>query len=266
MKLFTDLSRLSLEKKEKEGGAMLNKKSISIGCLVAIFLFVCLIPAGAQQLEMQEQEKAAPTEITVEPTVIGESKPYTLGKEDVVQISVQNQPEFSGQFVIGPDGKIQYSFVGDIEAAGLNKEELKEKLIKELERFVKAPEISVAIVAYRSKNIYVLGEVGRPGKYPMKGDVISLREAIVEAGLPTREAAVRRVYIIKSDVEEPTYRKVDLYALLYKGNLKYNLDLFPGDIVAVPSTVPSEINRALNTLLSPVFQAAAVDALLDRNR
>lgn len=242
---------------------------------VAIFFtlsFVNLSPIMAydsseQAQEAQEKEKIAPSDtIPEEPVIIGEARPYTLGNGDVLQITMRNQPEFSGQFVIGPDGKIQYTFVGDIEAAGLTKGQLKERLIKELDRFVKVPEVSIAITAYNSKNIYVLGEVTRPGQYPMKGDNISLRDAIVAAGLPTREAALRRVYIIKFDAEKIIPKKVDLFALLYRGRMKYNLNLVPGDIVVVPSTVPSEVNRALEQLLSPLFKAAVVERLYNRNR
>ena len=145
----------------------------------------------------------------------------------------------------------------------MSKEQLKQRLIKELERFVKAPELSIAITAYNSKNVYVLGEVARPGKYAMKGDVISLREAVVAAGLPTREAATKRVHIIKFNSEVPAYRKVDLYAILYKGKLADNVDLVSDDIIVVPSTIPSKINRALSTFLSPVTQGAAATALFN---
>lgn len=205
------------------------------------------------------------TQETVE-RLIGEGKTYTLGKGDVIEITVRNQPEFSGQFVIGPDGNIQYNFVGDIKAEGLTKEELKEILTKELEKYVKIPEVSVTILAYRSKFVYILGEVGNPGKYPMKGDSVSLRDAIVAAGLPTPDAALRRVYVIKPDTTKPVYKKIDLYLLLYKGILKDNLTLTPGDLVVVPSTIPSEINKALTRLLSPISRAAVVEDLINRNR
>jgi polysaccharide export outer membrane protein len=263
-----DVSRCSLLK--RKGEAMFTyKRTVTIAIVFFVFFLLNLVPIMAYALNepAQEKEKVEPSPgVSEQPVIIGEATPYTLGNGDVLQITVRNQPEFSGQFVIGPDGKIQYTFVGDIEAAGLTKAQLKEKLIKELEKFVKVPEISIAIAIYNSKIVYVLGEVARPGKYPMKGDVISLRDAIAEAGLPTREAALRRIYIITYGPKKPTCRKIDLFALLYKGKLKYNIDLFPGDIVVVPSTVPSEINRALNTLLQPVFNAAAVDALLYRNR
>lgn len=248
-----------------------NRNAIII-TIVSLMLFssvgvvaIMAYDSNEQGAQGQKEEKKAPSpEISEQPVIIGDTRPYTLGNEDVVQVTVRNQPEFSGQFVIGPDGKIQYTFVGDIETAGLTKEQLKERIIKELDRFVKLPEVSIAIAAYRSKNIYVLGEVTRPGQYPMKGDNISLRDAIFAAGLHTREAALRRVYIIKIDEKRVISKKVDLFALLYKGRMEYNLNLVPGDIVVVPSTVPSEINRALNTLLQPVFNAAAVDALLRR--
>jgi polysaccharide export outer membrane protein len=211
----------------------------------------------------QEQKKPEPIEVVAETPIIGESKPYTLGKEDVLDILVQNQPEFSGLFVIGPDGKIQYSFVGDVQAEGLTKEELKQVLIEKLDKFVKFPVVSVAIAEYNSKTVYILGEVFRPGRYPLKGDVISLRNAVVEAGLPTRDAALRRVYIFKSDTEKLQYKKVDLFKVLYRGRPKDNIELVSGDIVVVPSTVPSEINRALANILSPFSRARSADLLLE---
>lgn len=250
---------------------MPSHKSAIISVVFFTLLFTNLVPLMAYDANEPPQEKekemvTSSPEVSEQPVIIGDAAAYTLGNGDVLQIIVRNQPDFSGQFVIGPDGRIQYTFVGDIDAGGLTKQQLKERLIKELERFVKVPEISIAIVSYNSKIVYVLGEVARPGKYPMKGDVISLRDAIVEAGLPTREAALRRVYIIKIDAEKVIPKKVDLFALLYRGKMRYNFNLVPGDIVVVPSTVPSEINRAMNTLLQPVFNAAAVDALFYRNK
>lgn len=221
---------------------------------------VCML-AGSFSVFAQQGAESLPGARSEQNVLIGKGTVYTLGKGDIVEITVRNQPEFSGTFEIGPDGKIQYSFIGDIYAESLTKEELRTIIVQELQKYIKTPEVSVAIAAYRSKVVYILGEVGRPGKYPLRGDSIPLREAIVEAGLPTRSAALRRIYIVKSDVEQPTYTKVDLYKLLYKGITKNNLDLLPGDIVVVPSTIPSEINRALTNLLSPIGRAREADVL-----
>ncbi|MEK6567309.1 MAG: polysaccharide biosynthesis/export family protein [Candidatus Omnitrophota bacterium] len=242
-----------------------NKRVKKIYLILIGFISTVMISSsaiGQQSGQEQIQTTEAPAPVPEEPVLIGEARPYTLGNEDVLQVTVRNQPDFSGNFIIGPDSMIQYNFVGDIHAAGLTKYQLKEILKMELERFVKSPEVSITIASYRSKNVFILGEVARPGKYPMQGDSIPLRDAIAIAGLPTREAALRRVYVIKFNAEKATYKKVDLFALLYKGRLKHNLNLIAGDIVVVPSTVPSEINRALNTLLSPLLNAASVDALI----
>ena len=222
-----------------------------------------LMPAVAfAQSSSAQPKKLSSVELKPQEGILGEGKHYTLGKDDVVKITVRNQPEFSGQFIVGPDGNIQYTFVGDIKAQGLTKEELKDKITSVLVKYVKVPEVSVSILAYRSKFIYILGEVGRPGKYPMKGDAVTLRDALTESGLPTRQAALRRVYVIKPDTTKPVYKKVDIYKLLYKGIMKNNVTLGPGDLVVVPSTVPSEINRALTTLLSPITRGAAVEAIV----
>ena len=227
------------------------------------FLLGIMVLSVFSSLVLAQEDKE---EVFPQVSIGEEAGTYTLGKGDVVEITVRNQPEFSGQFAIGPDGNIQYKFVGDIKAEGLTKEELKEFLTKKLERYVKVPEVSVSIVAYRSKFVYILGEVARPGKYPMRGDTVSLRDAIIAAGLPTPDAALRRVYVIKPDTKKPVYRKVDIYLLLYKGILKDNLTLTPGDLVVVPSTIPSEINRALGRLLSPLTIAAVVEDLIDGSR
>ncbi len=237
---------------------MFNHKLVVITCLALVALLI-----GSTFVNAQTQEASEPAAVLAEKVIMGESKPYTLGKEDVVEINVQNQAEFSGSYVIGPDGMIQYSFAGDVKAEGLTKQQLKQALINKLARFVKNPVISVVISAYRSKNVYILGEVYRPGKYAMEGDTLLLRDAIIQAGLPTRDAALTRVHVIKSDVERPTFKKVNLLNVLYKGKTKDDINLVPDDIIVVPSTVPSEINRALANLLAPFSRAQATEEVLE---
>lgn len=233
----------------------LNRCSVW-GSITVLLMILCVSVAGAQTLD----EMTAATQ-PAQRVLLGDGKPYTLGVADVVNINVRNQPEFSGEFEVGPDGMIQYSFVGDIRTEGLTKHELRDVIVKELERYVKTPEVSVSIADYRSKNVYILGDVARPGRYPLRGDSISLKEAIVEAGLPTRGAALRRIYIVKPDETTPTYKKIDLYNILYKGIMKDNVDLVPGNIVVVPSTVPTELNRALSNFLAPIGRARDMDEL-----
>ena len=187
--------------------------------------------------------------------------PYTLGRDDVLHIDVRNQPEFTGDFIIGFDGRIQYNYLGDIPIAGLTKYEVQQVLEKLLDKYVRVPAVTVTIVQYNSKVVYVIGEVGRPGKFIMRGDAIKLREAILAAGLPTRDAALGRVHVIKPDLNAPSVRVINLKRILYKGKLQDDVDLYPGEIVVVPSTVLSSVNRFLSSLLNPLTRAASSAAL-----
>lgn len=187
--------------------------------------------------------------------------PYTLGKDDVVQISVQGQPDFSGTFVIGPDGTIQYGFLGDVPADGLTKDELAQVVAEQLKRFVRVPSVNVMIVGFNSKAVYILGRVSRPGKYAMRGDSVKIRDALIAAGLVVHHAKLRKVHIVKSDPNDPSYRVVDMFKVLYKGKMKHNVDLVNGDIVVVPTTVLGGINDFLSELISPAGHAASAASI-----
>jgi len=192
--------------------------------------------------------------------VVGEGL-YTLGRDDVIRIDVRAQPEFTGDFMIGFDGRIQYNYIGDVPVAGMTKYEVEQVIEGLLDKYIRQPVVNVTILAYNSKVIYVIGEVNNPGKFIMRGDIIKLREAILAAGLPTRTAALGRTHVIKPDLDDPLVRKINLKKILYKGQLKDDVDLTPGEIVVVPSTVLSSVNRFLSQLLSPITRAAAFGSL-----
>jgi polysaccharide export outer membrane protein len=176
---------------------------------------------------------------------------YTLGPDDAVEIAVMRHPEFSGLYPINQEGKLQYKFVGDIDVTGLTKQQLEQKIKIALSTYVNSPEVNVTVVEYRSKYIYVLGEVGAPGKYYMRSEAIPVREAVFEAGLPTTSAAMRKCRLITPSVGgNPRVREVDLYSILYGGNLKKNITMRPGDVLYVPSTIMAKVIRVINPVAS----------------
>lgn len=198
------------------------------------------------------QKKVMPAPPAV-PAKADEPTRYTLGPDDVIEIVVRRHSEFTGQYPINSEGKIQYKFVGDIEVKGLSKTEVKEKIGQILSKFIINPEVDVTILEYRSKVIYVIGEVGSPGKYYMRADKVSLREAIVQAGLPTLSASMRKTQHIRPDTKgKPMEKRVDLYALLYEGKLNLDQDLLPGDVVVVPATFFAKIMRIISPVAAPI--------------
>jgi len=184
---------------------------------------------------------------------------YTLGPDDVIEINVRRHPEFSDKFVINQEGKIQYKYIGDIQVSGMNKKEVEDLLKKILSKFIIEPEVDVTILEYRSKVIYVVGEVGNPGKYYMRADAIPVREAVVQAGLPTLSASMRKTRLIHPDESgRPQYETIDLYRLLYEGDLKLNVEMKPGDVLYVPATLFAKIVRIINPIAAPVSSTETV--------
>jgi len=184
--------------------------------------------------------------------------PYTLGRNDIVHIEVTGQPEFSGDYVIDYDGKLQYGALGDISANGLTKEQLAQVLTDAPKKYVRVPSVIVTISGFNSQAIYILGEVARPGKYAMRGDSIKVRDALIAAGLFTDSAALTRVHVIKSDPKNPTYKVLNLNKVFYEGKMQQDIDLVNGDIVVVPATVWSKITGFITSVTNPASHARTV--------
>lgn len=199
--------------------------------------------------------------VNTPPASYSESVKYTLGPDDVIDIEVRRHPEFSGQYTITSEGKIEYKFVGDVIVSGLTKDQLKERLKEMLSEYIIEPDIDVKIAAYLSKVFYVVGEVGKPGKFYMKGNNITVREALVQAGLPTTAAAMRRCRLITpNDNGKMKYTDVNVYELLYGGDLRQNFEMQPGDVLYVPSTIMAKIIRVISPVTDTAQQTAGAAA------
>lgn len=182
---------------------------------------------------------------------------YTLGVNDVVEISVLRHPEVSGQYVINNEGSLQYEFIGDVPVEGKTKDEVKTILEERLTPFIISPEVTVKIVGYNSKIVYVIGEVGAPGKIFMRGDTITVREALVQAGLPLLSAKAGDSRVITPSADgNPKVRKVNVAKLLYKGDLREDLVMNPGDTLYIPPTFLAKTMRVLQPISAPIGTAA----------
>lgn len=183
---------------------------------------------------------------------------YTLGSEDVIEIIVRRHPEFSDKFTVNKDGKIQYKFVGDIDVSGLTKVELHKKITGILSQYIVDPDVNITILDYRSKVFYVIGEVGRPGKYYMMGNSINVREAVVAAGLPTMAAAMRKCRLTKPSTDgKPKHVPINIYEILYGGDLRNNINMQPGDILYVPTTMMAKVMRVISPVSAPISTAVS---------
>ena len=166
---------------------------------------------------------------------------YRIGAEDVIQITVYDQPDLSITVKVSPDGYIPFPLLGRIKVGGYTGRELeKEVENKLLTDYLKNPQVSILIKEYRSRKIYVLGGVANPGMYELT-KAITLLEALSRAGGLSNSAA-RHAVISRSKsrhdqtgaVEEPL--KVDLKRLLDEGDTSLNVNIHDGDVIQIPST------------------------------
>lgn len=177
---------------------------------------------------------------------------YMLGPDDVIRVVVQQHPEWSGEYTISPDGKILIQGLGEVKIDGLVKDGIEVALMSFLGTYINEPKVSVYIVRYASQVVYVLGEVNRPGKYPTDGKVMTVRDAVLAAGLPTRFAATGRVYVITPSRVRHSQQVIDIDRILYRGEMSRNLYLKPGDIVFLPKSIWGKISEFLSMILSPL--------------
>ncbi len=182
---------------------------------------------------------------------------YTLGATDVIEVTVMRHPEVSGKYIINKEGKIQYEFIGDVLLAGLTKEQAAEMLAKSLSTYIINPQITVKISEFNSKVVYVVGEVANPGRIIMRGDTITVREALLEAGLPLLSGKTTHASMFTPTAGNVKRLKVDVYALLYEGDLRQNFIMQPGDTLYVPPTFWAKAMRVINPVAQPIGSAAS---------
>ncbi len=117
---------------------------------------------------------------------------YRLGPGDQLRITVFNEAELTGQYVVGSQGTISYPLVGTVQASGLTLAEFSQALQEALGAYIRQPNVSVEVANYRP--FFILGEVQRPGTYPYSANLTVLN-AVATAGGFTYRANQGRVYI-----------------------------------------------------------------------
>jgi len=168
--------------------------------------------------------------------------PYRLGAHDVLSITVWDHPELTipaGEFrtaetagnVIGDDGTIFYPYVGVIRVEGMTIEQLRDTLTRRLAHYIENPQLDVKVVAYRSKKVYVVGEVNQPGIQAITDVPMTVVEAVNRSGgINQATSDMARVTVSRGG----EVIKINLLALYEDGDLSQNILLKNGDVLNVP--------------------------------
>jgi polysaccharide export outer membrane protein len=178
------------------------------------------------------------------PRFMGDNPPsvpeYRLGPGDIISIIVWDHPELTipaGSFrtaeqagtVVAEDGTIFYPYVGVIKAQGKTTRELRAILSDKLAKYIEKVQLDVRMVAFRSQQVYVVGEVAKPGIQQVTDIPMTVLDAVNRAGGFTPEADFSRVLLTRRGT---TYL-VDIQAMYDYGASEQNALLEQGDIVNV---------------------------------
>jgi len=209
-----------------------------------LFLIPILIFSGCAK-------KAVFEDFTPQKATVSE---FTLGSGDVVEVSVWRHDDLDKKVQVGPYGKITYPLVGEIDAAGLSVFALREKLFEGLSRYLVDPQVNVSVVSFKSRKVYVLGEVKRPGIFALDSPHTVL-EAITMAGGFREEAQPASVVLIRGGLKRSNAVTLDLKKALKKGELTDNVIILKGDVIYVPPMLIANLSRKFRyiyNILAPV--------------
>jgi polysaccharide export outer membrane protein len=172
---------------------------------------------------------------------IPDAPEYVVGPQDVLAVTVANEPTLSGKFMVVVDGTVTYPLLGSVKVGGLSLRGVERELTTRLrDGYLEKPVVSVALDQFGSQRVLVIGEVRQAGSYPLAGPT-TLLEILLKAGAPTASAGVEAL-VVRGRTEgsrtSSTVLRANLDAL-QRGDLTQDLTLRPGDMVFVPRAEPS---------------------------
>jgi len=168
-------------------------------------------PAAPAATGTSPADLAAPkpsAEAKIPGTAPVDTKTYVIGAEDVIFVKVWRDNDVSGQFLVRPDGRISVPLIGDVTATDHTPEQLEKDIADRLSKFIKDPQVNVGIISVGSKKYFILGEVNRPGAFPLVVPT-NVLEALVNAGGFRDFANQTKILILRGDkVFTFNYRQV----------------------------------------------------------
>jgi polysaccharide export outer membrane protein len=213
-------------------------------------------------IQTEKLQKSQQKQQDLSSLIVKNPAPYTIGAGDVLSIVVWDHPELAGAgmpaasaaadigtlsniaanatpqgFVVDHKGHIQFPFAGLLPVEGLTEEQARTLLSEKLAKYIASPNVTLRVQAYRSKRVYIDGEVKSPGLQAINDIPMSLTEAINRSGglLPTADQS-------RIGVERDKQRyDINLRELVQKGIDPNTVMLAPGDVVRVHSRDESKV-------------------------
>ena len=155
---------------------------------------------------------------------------YRIGPGDVLAITVWDNKDLDQKVFVRPDGKISLSLLGEVDADGRKVAELAATLSEMYGKTVKGAQVVVDVTDIRSRAIYFLGGVSKPGPLQLTQDLTLLQAIALVGGLSPGVDLGSGATLLRGDKAIP----VNFVKLFQKADLSENIKVQPGDTIVVP--------------------------------
>jgi polysaccharide export outer membrane protein len=155
-----------------------------------------------------------------------------LGPGDSLNIQLWKEPTLSGAVKVRPDGFVTLPLVNEVQVTGLTTTELRKQLESKFKEFVRDPVVTVRVEGIASSEVFLVGQVTRPGAYLLTGNDTVL-QLLTRAGGLTIFAQRRDIKTVRRAGDKVTEYVSD-YDAIVAGDLKQDIILRPGDRIIVP--------------------------------
>jgi len=156
-----------------------------------------------------------------------------LGSGDVVKISVYGSPDLTTETRVSDAGEVTFPLLGAVKLGGLTTKAAESKIAAQLEAggFVRKAQVNLLVSLLQSQQISVLGQVNRPGRYPVEGKR-SVMDMLALAGGVNTEGS-DSISLIRKRNNVVTKENIDVIAMIRGGNFEKDYDLAPNDVIFV---------------------------------
>jgi len=165
------------------------------------------------------------------PGAVPVSQLDALGQGDMVRVTVFRNPELTTEARVSERGTILFPMIGEVNIVGLTPSQAGQQIADKLRsgKYVVNPEVTVSLAQANSRQVSVLGNVTKPGRYPLDSQNARLTDLIATAGGITPTGS-NQITIVSTN---GTKSDVDLAGMFRSGDLTKNVALQPGDTVYV---------------------------------
>ncbi|MBV9609335.1 MAG: polysaccharide biosynthesis/export family protein [Acidobacteria bacterium] len=152
----------------------------------------------------------------------------------MLAINVWKEPDVSANTIpVRPDGKISLPLLNDVQAAGLTPMTLAQNLQDALKHYITDPRVTVTVTNVNSKRIFMMGEIGKPGAYPLLPNMTVL-QALSSAGGFSQFANIKKIYVLRTQQGKQVKLPFNYKAVISGQTPEQNFELKAGDTIVVP--------------------------------